>query len=312
MQFYGTISVGSSAKKFKVLFDTGSGNMWLPTEKTNMCGTKQCYSSRQSTTSTLYTNEYVAKYIGGIVRGVLVKDTVRLGSFTTEQFFAEVNDVSGVGNVYASAKWDGVVGMGWPSIAEYNIRPTIFSLFDANTNLAKQFAFYLPKTPNMDGELVIGGYNTKRFTGDLVPVQLTSQAHWTVAIPSAKIGNNVISKKVTGILDSGSSFISVPQKAFQKILHATSATMKEGVYVVDCETINQLPNFELEIGGNKWIFKGIDYIVRFGDKECVIGMLQENSKLFPDNTWIFGHVFFKHIYTVFDIDQSRVSFAYAK
>ncbi|CCW66039.1 unnamed protein product [Phytomonas sp. Hart1] len=312
MKFYGTISVGSSAKKFKVLFDTGSGDMWLPSEDTYVCGSKQCYSSQKSTSSTPDGREFSADYLSGSVAGVFVKDTVRLGSFSTEQIFAKVSYFSGLDNVYPNSKWDGMVGMAWPSLSKYKFRPTIFSLFDANTNLAKQFAFYLPKNPKKDGELVIGGYNKKRFTGDLVPVKVTSQAYWTVGITSVIIGNTVVSNKVTGILDTCTSLIMLPKNAFDKIVQNTGAVMNGERYTVDCDMVSLLPKLEMEIGGTKWIFTGEDYIIRYINKACILGMLPKDSKVVDNQNWIIGEVFFRHVYTVFDVDQSTVSFAYVK
>ncbi|CCW66038.1 unnamed protein product [Phytomonas sp. Hart1] len=312
IQFYGTISVGSPAKEFKVLFDTGSSEMWLPTVKTNMCRSKKSYSSQKSTSSTPDGREFSENYNSGFLKGVFVKDKICLASFTIEHIFAEVDDVSGLGEMYVNSKWDGVVGMALPSLSKYNIRPTIFSLFDANTYLAKQFAFYLPKNPKKDGELIIGGYDPKLFKGDLIPVEVTSTTYWTVDISSVTIGNNVISDKVTGILDSGSSFIKVPKNVFHVIVKATGAILKEGIYTVDCKKVYSLPKIELEIAGKKWTFFNKDYIIKIGSDACVFGMFPENSVFFDNKAWILGDVFLKHVYTVFDADKSTVSFAYAK
>ncbi|CCW66041.1 unnamed protein product [Phytomonas sp. Hart1] len=312
IQFYGTIYVGTPAKEFKVVFDTGSSEMWLPTEKTNMCGSKQCYSSQKSTSSTPDGREFSAKYLSGSVAGVFVKDTVRLGSFSTEQIFAEVDDVSGLGKMYVFLGWDGIMGMALPSLSKYNIRPTIFSLFDDNTNLAKQFAFYLPKDPDMEGELVLGGYDPDHFYDDLISVKLTSDTHWTFDITSVKFGITEISGKVAGAIDSGSSFIFVPKEAFDQIVETTGAKNEDGLYIVERQYLPILPSIALEIDGTQWILSGEDYTLDSEDGKCFLGMLPITGHLPNGKSWIFGHVFLKHIYTVFDADKSTLSFAYAK
>ncbi|CCW66042.1 unnamed protein product [Phytomonas sp. Hart1] len=286
--------------------------MWLPTEKTNMCGSKQCYSSQKSFTATLNWGLYFEKYIHGPVTGVFVKDTVRLGSFTTEQIFAEVNDVSGLGEMYVEAEWDGVIGMGWPSVFGFAIRPTIFSLFNSYENIPNQFAFYLPKNPDIKGELVLGGYDPNHFYDDLITERVTSTTRWTVVIFSVNIGYTVLNCMVTAVIDSGSTFFNVPKAAFEKIVHETGTKMNQGGYIIDCMRVPFLPNIELEIGGSIWIFTGEDYTINMGNKICILAISPLESDLVDKTTWILGEIFLKHIYTVFDADKSTVSFAYAK
>ncbi|CCW69012.1 unnamed protein product [Phytomonas sp. Hart1] len=310
-RFYGSIYVGTPEKEFKVLFDTGSSDMWLPAKK-SLYSIKRCYNSERSTTSSPDGRKFSSNYLNGRVKGVFVKDKIRLGSFSTDQTFAKVDDVSGLGDVYGNAIWDGVVGMAFASLASYDIKPTLFSLADNNNDLAKQFAFYLPKRSGFYGELVLGGYNPNYFKGKLVPVALTSNTHWAVDITSAKIGKTISNNKMTAIIDSGTSAILAPVNAFNKIVKITDATKLKFDYIVNCNNVPSLPNLELEIGGKQWIFTSMDYIIKDSNGECVLGIKLRNAK-FPDkNTWILGNVFLRHVYTVFDADKPKVSFAYAK
>ncbi|CCW64423.1 unnamed protein product [Phytomonas sp. EM1] len=313
MQFYGPIRLGTPPREFQVIFDTGSSNLWVPTQETHLCVVKRCYNPKESSSTTPDGREFHIKYGSGSVKGVLVEDKIQFASFTANQTFAEVSDVSGLGKMYVFARWDGIMGMAWPVLAVDNVKPPIFSLTEEDKNLANQFAFYLPKKSSEKGQLLLGGYDNDHFTGKLVTVPLTTKIYWTVNITSSSIGSAVLSDTVTAIVDSGTSLIVVPRKSFDKIVVSTGAKKNNGgLYTVDCEKVSVLPNIELEIGGTKWVFQGKDYIINFLSMTCILGMIPIDANLITGESWILGDVFLMHVYTVFDADNATLSFAYAK
>merc|ERR1719324_1959876 len=75
-QFYGPIKVGGQT--FKVIFDTGSANVWVPGKS---CGFLTCwlhprYDEKKSSTYEKDGRQYKVQYGSGPVEGFFSKDTV--------------------------------------------------------------------------------------------------------------------------------------------------------------------------------------------------------------------------------------------
>merc|ERR1712217_789199 len=116
---------------------------------------------------------YKVMYGSGPVEGVFNKDTVTLGGVDVKgQLFAEGAKVSfGPLNVaFAAGKFDGLLGLGFKSISEYNIPTPFESMIDQKLISEPVFAFYLQADASQQGELAFGGIDKNHYTGDLVDV----------------------------------------------------------------------------------------------------------------------------------------------
>lgn len=313
VQFYGAISLGTPAQEFQVIYDTGSSNLWIPAHNCSLsCLLKKRYQPSSSSTNKPDGREFKIMYGSGPVSGHMIADTVAIGNFSGPQGFAGITDASGLGLAYALSKWDGICGMAWPSISVNGVEPPMFSIAKANPGFANKFAFYLPQKDSDEGDLVLGGYDSRHVDGELVRVDLTTKTYWTADMTGASIGGQNISAAVTVIVDSGTSMMTVP-----KALHSTIMTMLNakavinGQYSVECSAVPTLPAIVLTIGGKEWVLRGKDYIIG-DDSTCIVGIMGLDLPGPIGPAWILGDVFMKRVYTVFDADDASLSFAYAK
>merc|ERR1712151_395812 len=137
--------------------------------------------------------------------GIFSKDTVTMGGIDVKgQLFAEVSKVSfGPLNIaFAAGKFDGLLGLGFKSISQYQIPTPFEAMIDQKLIDESVFAFYLQDDASKMGELVFGGIDKSHYTGELVDVPLTSETYWEVSLDSMKYGSATVSSSAKAIIDS--------------------------------------------------------------------------------------------------------------
>jgi hypothetical protein len=308
-QFYGSISVGTPAKTFNVIFDTGSSNLWVPDTKCGFsCLLKDKYDSSKSSTYVADGRTFAIQYGSGPVSGVLAKDTVTWGNIIVPDVtFAEVDTVSGLGLAYAIGKFDGIMGLGFPSISVDGITPVFTELVN-NKDLAQGvFAFYLPNDATKAGELTIGGIDPAHYKGELSYVPLSAETYWQVTADSMTVGGKSITTTMTAIVDSGTSLLAGPVadvKALAATLGATLVMNNE--YTIDCAKATTAPDFVITLAGKQYTIPASEYIINSGGA-CLLGFVGIDVPNHP--LWIMGDIFMRTYYTVFDYENQRVGFA---
>jgi len=80
-QYYGTVGIGSPAQDFKVILDTGSSNLWVPSStcKTVACLLHKRYDHTKSSTYEKNGTTFSIQYGSGGVSGYWSVESVDLG-----------------------------------------------------------------------------------------------------------------------------------------------------------------------------------------------------------------------------------------
>ena len=314
-QYYGPVSIGTPAQTFQVVYDTGSSNLWVPSSD---CGLFSCwlhprYQHKHSSTYIPNGTEVIFRYGSGPVSGFQSIDNVGMGDMVVKkQMLAEINNASGLGLAFLVGQFDGILGLGWPRISVNNATPVFFSLMQQNPTLDPIFAFFLPNESGKQGELTLGSYNPKRFTGTLVDAPVTRQAYWETNMAAMVIGGNKIVENARAVIDSGTSVLTGPSALVKNIVALLNGTeLLPGRYIVDCASLPTLPDIQVSIAGVNWVLKPEDYVINDEDVMCLLGFMGLDIPAPAGPLWIMGDVFMRKVYTIFDVKNSRMRFAYA-
>lgn len=308
-EYYGEITIGTPPQNFKVLFDTGSSNLWVPStlcDSTDVaCQNHDQYDHADSTTYVANGESFSIQYGTGSLTGFLSEDTINVaGMQVTGQTFAEAQ--SQPGSTFVDAQFDGILGLGFQQIAVDNVVPVFYNMISQGLVDEPVFSFYLNRNSAgvTGGELIFGGSDPTYYTGDFTYVPVTQEGYWQFTMDSAEIEGNSLCDSCVAIADTGTTLIAAPQDAVDTINSLIGADEYGNV---DCSTVSSLPPVNIVLGGTTFTLEGSDYVqteVQDGTTYCYSGF-QVNS------FWILGDVFIGKFYTEFDYGNTRVGFATA-
>jgi hypothetical protein len=310
-QFYGEIEVGTPPQRVKVIFDTGSANLWVPNKKPFFTR-HAIYNHEKSSTYKKNGTIFKIVYGSGPVSGFFSRDNVQLGDLVLKDYnFAEVDNVQGLGPAYYIGKFDGILGLGWDSIVVGGGSSPFGALVRSGQLEKPEFAFYLGDLE--EGELVLGGSNSERYEGKVTQVPLIAETYWEVALGGISVGGNSLDTDTKrAIVDSGTSLLAGPVRDVKRIAQLVGATpLIAGEYAIDCDKIKTGPAVAFKLGDTVFTLDPVDYIL---DQQgvCLLGMMGINIPPPNGPLWILGDVFMRKYYTVFDWGNRQLRIAKAK
>jgi saccharopepsin len=212
---FSEIAIGTPPQTFKVILDTGSSNLWVPSSSCTSiaCFLHTKYDSSASSTYKQNGSDFEIRYGSGSLSGFVSQDTLHLGDMKIkDQGFAEATSEPGL--AFAFGRFDGILGLGYDSISVNRIVPPFYNLVNQGLVDEPVFSFYLGDTANGDGdqsEACLGGINKDHYTGNLTRIPLRRKAYWEVDLDALTFGDESVELDNTGaILDTGTSLLAVP------------------------------------------------------------------------------------------------------
>ncbi|XP_077252468.1 aspartic proteinase A1-like [Tasmannia lanceolata] len=240
-QYFGEIGIGTPPQNFTVIFDTGSADLWVPSEKCYFslaCFLHHKFRASQSKTYRKIGKSVDIHYGTGAISGFLSKDHVQVGDLVVkDQVFIEATREPGL--TFFMAKFDGILGLGFQEISVAKVVPVWENM--VNQGLIKEpvFSFWFNRNAEEEegGEIVFGGVDPKHYKGHHTYVPVTQKGYWQFDIGDVLIGGRttgICSESCSAIADSGTSLIAGPTTVITEINHAIGAA---GVVSQECKTL---------------------------------------------------------------------------
>ena len=344
-QYVGIIFIGTPPQKFKVLFDTGSSNLWVNSINCTSisCENQSLYNQNNSASYKNYYNnsikEVSIKYASGNITGILSKDKVSFdldnNTISVKDFnFIQVNKKEG--STLLGTSFDGILGLGLKYISIDNNPNIIEELYNQKKIDKKLFCFHLTHESNASS-MSIGYIDKSNYIGDLNYFDIVSDRYYTISIEKISLESYInTSYQIIEKLFNYLSSILYIQKlsdyntynkqniiseyAVHKAIIDTGTSLlifpskvyNEVINYIDvntdCSNINYLPNIIFNFSNSiKYVLKPEDYII-VNNGFCILGITKLDSIQF-DDVVILGDVFLRKYYSVFDLTNNRIGFA---
>ncbi|KAK3625326.1 aspartic proteinase precursor [Elasticomyces elasticus] len=314
-QYFSDIAIGTPPQEFKVVLDTGSSNLWVPSTD---CGSIACYLHSKydhSGSSTYKKNgsEFEIRYGSGELSGYISQDTVQIGDLKLkDQLFAEATAEPGL--AFAFGRFDGIMGLGYDTISVNHITPPFYTMIDQGLLDEPVFAFYLGDTNSgEDSEAIFGGINKDHYTGEMTKIPLRRKAYWEVDLDAITFGGQTAEIESTGaILDTGTSLIALPS-TLAELLNKEIGAKKgyNGQYTVECTARDSLPDLTFTLTGHNFTIGPYDYILEV-QGSCISSFMGFDIPEPAGPLAILGDAFLRQWYSVYDLGNNAVGLAKSK
>merc|ERR1711972_906110 len=207
------------------------------------------------------------------------------------------------GVAFIAAKFDGVMGFGFPEISVNRMPPFFQAALAAGAIKEAKFAFYLEKS------------GSTKYTGDFTYTPITNKGYWEFSVAAVTVGGDSVASTINAIADTGTSLLAIPKTLFTSLLSKFPAgvvkPLAHGEYTVDCSKVSSMPTLSFNIGGKEFGLDGSEYVLQVSG-QCLLGFLGLDVPPPRGPLWILGDVFLRKYYTVFDYGNAQIGFATAR
>lgn len=332
-QYVGSIGVGTifngndykSQSKIKVVFDTGSTNLWIAS---TLCSTSDCQSRAQydSSSSSTYQRPDQEEFLDitfgtGELRGPMGADDFHVGGFSVQnQSFALIAEE--VGSVFSTIRFEGILGLAFPSMSAKHVTPFFDNIIQQRVLKKNEFSFFFTKLPDTHSAIFFGGVDDRFYQKPIIMFPVTEPHYWTVKLLDMKLGNQTLNVNEDGtkidklIVDTGTTYFTAPSGILNTILDAVPAGRCRDVsnypplvYTLQDENMQR---HEIHLSPTEYMVTSDSD----SDAHCEPAFMEINVPGKHGPAFLFGEVLMRSYFTVFDRqdgnDKAFIGLAKAK
>ncbi|CAE7315542.1 PGC [Symbiodinium sp. CCMP2592] len=321
----------SPAAELRVVFDTGSSDLWVASDLCTLgpCAFPKRHRFNRSHSRTFHQEahpeRFETEYGSGRLSGVLGFDDIFVGPFRVKsQSLGLISEESG--DAFAAFPIDGIVGLAFSALSvKTSIVPLLDHLVEERAMPKPEFAFYLHKDPSKGGAVIWGG-GAERLglhNGEMMWFPIPEERYWSLSLQGFRLGGeqDVLDlllpqkpqrgdgpvffgqdrpKSAVLLVDSGTTFFTAPRRLFNKI--------SEKVWPMNCDKIHTLPEFVFTVGTNLSNYSAVQeirvppsvYMIRNAfTGDCMPGIMNMEYGSHDRPFMILGEIFLRHYFSVF-------------
>ena len=267
-QYVGSIKIGNPPQEIPVIFDTGSGNLWVTSTlcKAFACSSHKSYSRVKSDKFKKIGLGVQVQFGSGTVSGEINQDQFTIGSIVVpKQKFGEILNEDG--DVFNNGKFSGILGLAYPSMAAYGITPVFDSIIKNKLLMSNVMTFYYSVDENVDGQITLGNIDKSKYTGELKYYRVIDEYYWTIKLDDIKYNGVSLGVCVGGckaVIDTGTTLITGPTNQLRTVLKAIPVEN-------DCRNYEKAGKLTFVFGGDDYEMDPNEYMIKtssFGEDKC--------------------------------------------
>ncbi|KAL7067338.1 eukaryotic aspartyl protease family protein [Cryptosporidium serpentis] len=286
-QYYSSIKVGPLGQKFKIIFDTGSDFLWIPSKEctSDACLNHERFDSHNSSTFISKKKHIIIRYNSGSVIVEIGQDKLMIDDFNFGiQDLGIAKDIPW--NPFGSLYIDGIFGLGAVRINK---------IFE-NLEIPKMISIYLPRNAYDPGYLLLGGYDCS-FIQNSEAINwfpLIKSDSWEINLKNVFFSGVSLNKNslmdFRAIVDSGTSEILAPKEQMEYLKNLSRVLVVNKRHI-----LRKKATFVFLDEKNKEVYFNID-----------LDALSFTGYSGKSNIWILGNSFIREYYSIYDYENQRV------
>jgi hypothetical protein len=321
-EYYGKVAIGTPKQLFSVVFDTGSGNLLVPSSQ---CIDEACTSHRRFDSALSATSVEIAssheptKAVGkngqrdsvtitfgtGEMTGIFVRDNVCIGTICAMANFITATKESD--DPFSLVPFDGVLGLALPQLAEETSFSLVDSMVKAGVLKRNLFSVYFAKGDASQSEITFGDIRQERVSSELIWASVSNPGYWQVEIRDLALNDEPMGlcrQHCQIAADTGTSLLAGPTSMVDKLVKRLNVAS-------DCSNYDSLPSLGFILGNTTLHLDNVDYVDRTADS-CALSFMPLDIPPPRGPLFILGDPFLRKYYTIYDRERLRLGFAVAK
>jgi hypothetical protein len=322
-EYWGKVFVGTPPKEFSVIFDTGSGNLILPSSRCTSlpCQYHEKYDPHASTSSlqiggdgkhlrkdVMQDRHTTITFGTGSIHGQFYQDKLCLSRETGCYKAHFIGTDYESDEPFNSCSFDGIMGLGFKdlSIGEgFNMIDDVVSQHSLPSNI---FSIYL-RDHKQGSEISFGGYKHSQAASDILWAPVTQKSYWQIGIDDVTFDNKRtgLCSKCQVAVDTGTSMLAGPTDVIEKL--ESKLNLRS-----DCSNFHTMPLLGFTFRGKVLNMLPDDYIERVQVSTrsiCSLSLMTVDVPPPKGPLFILGDPFLRRYLTIYDRDGPRVGFAVA-